>query len=92
MSLCYDLVVDTLKAICSEGTKVSCAGAGAEFETICIAAGGGPEDPFADVACTAALTAFEAVCNEMGCAWISQNIDEAAKKICGETKKLTDKK
>lgn len=66
------------KAFTGIDSSVGCGEALAECEAECIAIGGGPEDPFADVICSASCGSLEAACEVA----VDQGSELSAQELC----------
>jgi len=68
------------KVFTNAGSSLACTEALAECEGICIGIGGGPEDPFADVICSASCGSLEVACEEA----VDEGGDLSAQALCSD--------
>jgi len=78
-SVCKDLVAQVIRKL---SIGLGCTEVAAEFETLCVAAGGGPEDPVADAVCTPVAAVIDVVCNQLGWHWMKEHVEEASEIVC----------
>lgn len=80
------LVETVLTTLNVGGAAVSCGINALSIGAVCDAAGGGPEDPIADLVCIDIAVAYETVCGAVGISAMQNDIPLAARLICEEMK------